>query len=487
MTNKKIIRDMNSLKLCLRLRSWFSKTIMGKPMKRGGRFLSMRVKFPVFMIMTALLVLALAFSAIPVALQIFRREHSRPERVEERLESYTRDFAEYVAEGNIRADDAAGVARWTRRNRSVYLTVFNEGDNQFGAAGGELWEGGEQPDMEPFFYKADPSEEGIDMSADANSMVYIVRFANGVHTVAVTDYSLATGTDAIMIGGVLGAVILFFITLMVYYHRQTRAIVTLSREVETISGGDLNATIETRRTDEIGQLAEDVDTMRYTILQKVEERERAWQANSDLLTSMTHDIRTPLTTLLGYMEILGNDNGNLTEEQKAYVRVCTQKAEQIKGLSDKLFLYFWAFNRSENEGGAEAEPFEAALLFEQLIGDYIPAMEAAGLTIATDISAISPTDVVRVRIDCLRRVTDNVFDNMTKYADRRDPVTILAVREEKSIVLSFTNTVSPSETYFSGTRIGVKTCINMMEMMRGQFRTHSDGDTFTATLTLPLQ
>ena len=151
MTNKKKMRDMNPWKPCLRLGAWFSKTIMGKPMKGGGRFLSMRVKFPVFMIITALVVLALAFSAIPVALQIFRREHSRPERVEERLESYTRDFAEYVAEGNIRADDATGVARWTRRNRSVYLTVFNDGDNQFGAAGGELWEGGEQPDME-FIY-----------------------------------------------------------------------------------------------------------------------------------------------------------------------------------------------------------------------------------------------------------------------------------------------------------------------------------------------
>jgi K+-sensing histidine kinase KdpD len=227
--------------------------------------------------------------------------------------------------------------------------------------------------------------------------------------------------------------------------------------------------------------------MRNTILQKVEERERAWQANSDLLTSMTHDIRTPLTTLLGYMEILENDNSNLTEDQRAYIRVCTQKAEQIKGLSDKLFLYFWAFNRAETGCDAESEPYEAALLFEQLIGDYIPAMEAAGLTISTDISAISPADVVRVRIDCLRRVTDNVFDNMTKYADRRDPVTILAVREEKSISLSFSNTASPSETYFSGTRIGVKTCINMMEMMKGQFHTHTDGDTFTATLILPLQ
>ena len=59
----------------------FFMPIVGKPMKNGGRFLSMRVKFTLFMILTALVVLALAFSAIPMALQIFRREHSRPDRV----------------------------------------------------------------------------------------------------------------------------------------------------------------------------------------------------------------------------------------------------------------------------------------------------------------------------------------------------------------------------------------------------------------------
>lgn len=461
--------------------------IVGRTVKGDGRFLSMRLKFTVFMIITTLVVLALAFTVIPVALQIFRREHSRPDRVEARLESYIRDFAAYVAKENIRADDTAEVVRWTRHNRSVYLTVFNDGDEHFGAAGGELWEGGAQPDMEPFFDKAVSGEEGTNVSDDANSMVYIVRFANGVHTVAVIDYSLSTGTDSIIIGGILAAVFLFFIALMVYYHKQTRAIVNLSHEVEVISNGNLNAAIETRRADEIGQLAEDVDTMRHTILQKVEERERAWQANSDLLTSMTHDIRTPLTTLLGYMEILGNDNSNLTEDQRAYIRVCTQKAEQIKGLSDKLFLYFWAFNRAETECDAESEPYEAALLFEQLIGDYIPAMEGAGLKFSTDISAISPDDVVRVRIDALRRVTDNIFDNMTKYADRRDPVTILAVREEEGITLSFSNTISPSEAHSSGTRIGIKTCVNMMEMMKGRFSSHNDGRTFTASLFLPFR
>jgi hypothetical protein len=76
---------------------------------------------------------------------------------------------------------------------------------------------------------------------------------------------------------------------------------------------------------------------------------------------------------------------------------------------------------------------------------------------------------------------------MTKYADRRDPGTILAVRGEEGITLSFSNTVSPLVAYSSGTRIGIKTCVNMMEMMRGSFSSHNDGKTFTASLFLPFR
>lgn len=455
---------------------------VGDAMPDGRRFVSMRVKFVGVMLVTGMTVLALALLLIPLSLRLFRWHYAQPDRVDQRLEEYVRDFAAYVAEEDIRSDDAAAVVAWTKRNRSVYLTVFNDADNHFGAAGGELWEGEDQPDMKPFFNEIISEEYGA--TVDENGGVYAVRFSNGIHSVAVVDYSLSTGTDIILIIGVLSSILIFFLVLMIYYHSQTRAIVNLSRKVETVSGGNLQAELSSQRNDEIGQLADSVNTMRNTILEKMEERQQAWQANSDLLTSMTHDIRTPLTTLLGYMELLSADSDSLTEEQKSYIRVCTTKAEQIKGLSDKLFLYFWAFNRVEPD--SELENVEASLLFEQLIADYIPAMETEGLTVTADLSAIAPTDTVRIRVDSLRRVTDNIFDNLVKYADRRTPVTVVAQREGNELILRFTNAIGQRNDKTSSTRIGVKTCVNMMQMMGGRFETTAEEGRFTATMTLPL-
>jgi signal transduction histidine kinase len=184
------------------------------------------------------------------------------------------------------------------------------------------------------------------------------------------------------------------------------------------------------------------------------------------------------------MELLSADSDSLTPEQKEYIRVCTAKAEQIKGLSDKLFLYFWAFNRVEPE--TELESVEAGLLFEQLLADYIPAMEAEGLHIVTDLTALTPTDTLRIRAESIRRVTDNIFDNLVKYADRDYPVTVTATRGDNVLTVSFSNTVARKSDKTSSTRIGVKTCVNMMKMMNGSFVTKTEEGIFTASLSLPL-
>ena len=299
------------------------------------------------------------------------------------------------------------------------------------------------------------------------------------------DIDPALAADLIVLGGILLAILLFLLVMLIYYHHQIRAIVVLSGEVRAVSEGKLESAISAARNDEIGQLAGDVNLMRRTILEKMAEREAAWQVNSDLLTSMTHDIRTPLTTLLGYMDLLGKDNENLTEEQRSYVRICTQKAAQIKGLSDKLFLYFWAYNRADSEGESPTE-YECSLLLEQLIGDYIPAMEAVGLSISADLSAIRPEDQVAVPIDSLRRVTDNLFDNAAKYADPQSPVCIIAERADEQVKLCFSNAVGPRREHTSGTRIGTKTCACIMEQLNGHFETFEEDSRFTAILTLPL-
>ena len=95
-----------------------------------------------------------------------------------------------------------------------------------------------------------------------------------------------------------------FMSVIVIYntkiiHKMTR----LSREVQAVTDGDLDAEIDPTSNDEIGRLAVNVDTMRNAIVEKLQSEKIAWDANTQLITAMSHDIRTPLTSLIGYLDI----------------------------------------------------------------------------------------------------------------------------------------------------------------------------------------
>lgn len=430
---------------------------------------------------SALTTLILALLLIPLALSIVMDVYKAPNMVDKRMDAYIQDFADYVSDQQVKSDNAAAVVQWTKRHRYVHLVVFEDEEASFGAAGGEMLPGDEPPVIDPIF---------IDIIAEDNDQTavigntYVVRFADKVCSVSVVDYSASVVYDSTLTGCVIFAITCFFVVMIFYYHRQIKAIVTLSGDVERISGGELTASIHQGRNDEIGNLARDVDTMRTTIIQKMEEEHEAWMVNSQLITSMSHDIRTPLTTLLGYMELLSADTSNLTPEQKAYVEVCTAKAEQIKGLSDKLFLYFWAYHRGEED--VPMENYPVAFLLEQMLGEWMLPMEGEGFQVQTSLQDLPPHAEVLVNVDCLRRILDNLFDNIRKYAHHQSPVVVEGHIQKDCVVLTLTNAIGTPKEGSSGTHVGHKTCQNMARLMGGEFATHIQEDTFTATLRLPI-
>jgi len=457
----------------------------GRSAQNNGRpFLSLRIKFAMVLIISSVGIVVAMLMLIPLSASLITKEYMQPERLNLRLDDYIKNFSDYVAEENITSDDAASVARWSMYHRNVHLVVFGGEKAQFGVADGEILEGDDAPEIsDPVFTENIPIGETSDT---ALGNTYFVRFADRVCSVSVMDYSGQAVYNGIQWGGAILALLAFFIIVLVYYHFQTKAILRLSAEVEEVSGGALSAPIHSKRTDEIGGLARDVDNMRTTILKKMEEEKAAREANGELITSMSHDIRTPLTTLLGYMELLQNDCEGMTDEQKTYVRLCSEKAAQIKELSDKLFLYFWAYSIGEDH--VDTESCDIRLLGEQMIGEWLLPMENEGLTLKVQSDTLPAGTCVAVNTECLRRIIDNLLDNIRKYAHRDHPVEILVTLSpgKRYVCLTFRNTIGSWDSKTTGTHIGHKTCTNMANLMGGRFETVTKGDVFEARLYMPV-
>ena len=198
-----------------------------------------------------------------------------------------------------------------------------------------------------------------------------------------------------------------------FIRRLTRRVIRLSREADAIGDGDLEAPITLQGEDELAQLAGEMDAMRHSVIERMSGERRAWEANSELITAISHDIRTPMTALIGYLGLLNESGFQDPERGAQFAASAYDKAMELKDLTDELFKYFLVFGRSELE--LNKEELRRPLLLEQLLGEAEFDLTDAGFTV----QRIEFEGECTVQADplYLKRVMDNLVSNIKKYAD----------------------------------------------------------------------
>lgn len=119
------------------------------------------------------------------------------------------------------------------------------------------------------------------------------------------------------------ALFLLLLLPLLFLRKKVQDIGILKDHILQMSGGDLNQPIASMGNDELGVLARELDQMRSTLYTNIQQEVESRRANQDLITAMSHDLRTPLTILHGYLDILAL--GRNPEQQSEYVRRCLQK------------------------------------------------------------------------------------------------------------------------------------------------------------------
>lgn len=318
-------------------------------------------------------------------------------------------------------------------------------------------------------------------SATFEYSFYPVLFRDGLFDVCIVDYSDDTLQNVGYIALFVLSCVVFITIIIVYFGREVSRIRRLTEEVIKVSNDDMTGTITTKGSDEICLLASNVDSMRNTLIDQLSREKEAWQANSDLVTAMAHDIRTPLTVMAGYLELMAGKEYTSEEELDEYIRISSEKAEQLRMLSDKMFRYFYVYSKGEET--LNMETFDAGDFLNQMLGEYVLLMEDNGFIFNRENTAEDAK--ISVDVQGMKRIIDNIFTNIRKYSDRTKPVDVHIVREDAEVKLYFRNYISAERDKAESTRIGILTCEKMAEEMGGSFTSSESGDVYEAVLTLP--
>ena len=382
---------------------------------------------------------------------------------EKRNGEYLSRLQSYVEANQVAAKDTKMLKAWVDRQKILSLQVYR--DNML------LY------DSE--YMASEALEEEI---AHASwKTYYILDFADGKAEVSLYGFYSYQLYNWVFIGELLLAFALFVAVVLLGIRKTMRYIRRLSREIEILEGGNLDYAITVTGKDELAALARGLEEMRQSFKHKVEQEAHLVRTNQRMITEMSHDLRTPLTSIMLYTEILKKHVLSKQDIQFLnYIDKIAEKTARMKQMAEHLFEYALIAGEAETELD---EPALVELIFYDLLSEACAYLEQNGYIVSLDLSW--ENERIRVNTDYVLRIMDNITSNLLKYANREKPVCISTLYEEHSVGFLVENAVRVCEEKEDSTGIGLGNIKNMMAKMNGSCKVREGDGRFEVTLLFP--
>ncbi|MCQ2414184.1 MAG: HAMP domain-containing histidine kinase [Clostridia bacterium] len=397
------------------------------------------------------------------------------------------DLQTFIQNESITSDDVSRIGQWQERNRYIYLLIYNaEGDVVYTSDGGMSFNHDVVTVPFPSGITVEvPREEELRYYAGQNTP-YPLYVGDGALSASVADFTEYLYYDIANIISLLTALVALALIMIFFVRKIVLRITRLASDVSVVAEGKIDHRIRMdEESDEISNLIANVENMRTSLISTLEREREAINANNELITSMSHDIRTPLTVLLGYLDLMKSRTDD--EIMKGYLATTESTALRLKELSDDLFQYFTVFSNKDPE--VSMSEYDAETLFDQLITEHVLLLSERGFDMhyrALSLPDGKPAEIV-TDVQKFCRITDNLFSNIGKYADKNSPINIDIYAENGNICLHAENKIKRNTEEVESNGIGLRTCERLCKVLNGTFAYEEKDGCFLLTLTVPMK
>ena len=267
----------------------------------------------------------------------------------------------------------------------------------------------------------------------ALGMTCVVKFMPDVTSYVTENYLLAMNMIYIV---VLLGIAVFLLVFTLFVNKKVKYIKFLSSEVKVIKDEDFGKTIEVRGQDELEELCSSINNMSLELREKIDNEKKIEQNKNELITNVSHDLRTPLTSILGYVDLLKQNGFEDKEKFVEYISIIDERSKSLNTLINELFEYT---KLNSHDIKLNYSTVEIGSLVEQLSGEYSLIFKKEGLEL---ISEIPEEDIfVDIDIQMIVRALENLLINAKKYSVRNSQVLVKLLQESNDIVISVENKV----------------------------------------------
>ncbi len=383
-----------------------------------------------------------------------------------REKNYVAELQNYVSSNELKSSDTDELSQWvTEKAAIISLWLYKDNALIFDS---------DYPDNATY------SSEPAYLDENNGSRFYTIEFADGEVEAGISgvfDYQLYNYAS---FGQMLLAFSIFILMVLIGIRKKMEYIRKLSKEIQILEGGNLEYKITVTGKDELAALAGGLNCMRESFRRQTIQEAEIVRENQKIVTQMSHDIRTPLTSIMLYTELLKKGTYKNEEQFREYIEKIERKTRRMKQLADNLFEYSLVSSDQEIEM-EEAE--NEKMLFYDLFSETTSYLEQQGY----QVDFLVNWNEVRLKIntDYISRILDNVTSNIQKYADKSCPVTIGSVKNGNMEGFYFENRTAALTDETESTGVGIQSIKNMMAKMGGRCITGMENGVFRLTLYFP--
>ncbi|MBM6974975.1 HAMP domain-containing sensor histidine kinase [Intestinimonas butyriciproducens] len=367
---------------------------------------------------------------------------------ESKSETAVQGFQEYVTEKGLTMRDALADTKWHQENPDIIIFT------------------------EPAASVEETQSEVQYISIHcADGIIYATSYFPG------DTYFFGWNTAGILFGLILflGIVLPFVVCTI---HRINK----LYQQVLSSAQSGRSQSIMISGKDEIAELGNEIESMRISLLNLLDNEEQLRKESDQLVASLSHDIRTPLTKLTGYLEILLHKKELTNEDHEVYLAKAVEKARQLKILTDELFNKFVMENKDDPQYIQEL--IDIGQFLNQLLYEECSELEEDGFLIA-QFSSLDLACFCRLHIGDVHRAFDNIFSNLRKYADPRFPITIRSKLDQNKICVIIENHKKACLENVVSHKIGLMTAKTLVEKNEGWIDITQNPTSFSVSISFP--